>query len=60
VTFIPIGDLPNLMAFVIMIVVATRGNVVRTVIIGLPLIVAQLYIASYMGPVFTELSARRT
>ena len=58
VTFIPIGDLPNLMAFVIMIVVATRGNVVRTVLIGIPLIVAQLYIASYMGPVFTDLAQK--
>ncbi len=56
VTFIPIGDLPNLMALVIMIVVATRGNVVRTVIICIPLVIAQLYIASYMAPTFTDLA----
>lgn len=49
VKFIPIGDLPNTIAIVSMIVVATNGNIVRAVIIGIPIIVSELYIASYMA-----------
>ncbi len=56
VTFIPIGDLANIIALSVMVVVATNGNVVRSVIISLPVIVAQLYIASIMAPAFTKLS----
>ena len=56
VTFIPIGDLPNLMALVIMIVVATKGNVIRTIIICIPMVIAQLYVASHMAGTFTDLA----
>jgi PTS system galactitol-specific IIC component len=41
-----------------MIVVATNGNIVRTFIIGIPMIIAQLYVASYMSGTFTDLAAR--
>ncbi len=58
VKFIPIGDLPNMIAMVTMVVVATNGNIVRTCIIGIPMIIAQLYVASYMSVTFTELAAK--
>jgi galactitol PTS system EIIC component len=57
IKFIPLGDLPNTMALVAMFVVATRGNVVRTFLIGIPVITAQLYVASYMADTFTKLAA---
>ncbi len=56
INFIPIGDLVNIIALSVMIVVATNGNIVRAVIISIPLIIAQLYIASYMAESFTKLS----
>ncbi len=58
VKFIPIGDLPNTVAMVTMIVVATNGNIVRAVIIGIPLVIVQLYVASYMAGTFTSLAAK--
>ncbi len=57
VRFIPIGDLANIIALGTMIVVVTGGNVIRAVIISVPLIVAQLYIASFMTAAITRLSA---
>ncbi len=56
VTFIPIGDLANIIALSVMIVVATRGNVIRSVIISVPIIVAHLYIAGFMAESITKLS----
>ncbi|MFW6365910.1 MAG: PTS transporter subunit IIC [Spirochaetota bacterium] len=57
ITFIPIGDLANIIALGVMIVVATRGNVIRSIIISIPLIVAHLYIAGFMASSLTRLSS---
>lgn len=56
VRFIPLGDLPNMVGAIVMILVATRGNVIKSVLIGLPIIVAKLYIASNMAEIYTHLS----
>jgi len=56
VKFIPLGDLPNMIGAVVMVVVATRGNVIRAIIASIPIIVAKLYIASTMAPMFTSLA----
>ena len=56
ITFIPIGDLPNTVALSTMIVVAVSGNVVRAFIIGIPVIITQLYVASAMTQTFTNLA----
>ncbi len=54
--FIPIGDLPNIMGAVAMIVVASRGNIIRAVIISVPLIIGKLFIATAMAERYTELA----
>ncbi|MDF2613906.1 MAG: gatC1 [Clostridia bacterium] len=56
VGFIPIGDLPNIMGAVAMIVVATRGNIIRAFIISVPIIVGKLFIATAMAERYTELA----
>ena len=56
VKFIPIGDLVNLMGSVALIVVATKGNIVRSFILGIPLVIISLYTASNMGYFFTSLA----
>lgn len=56
VGFIPIGDLPNIMGAVAMIVVATRGNIIRGVIISIPLLIGKLYIATAMAQRYTQLA----
>jgi galactitol PTS system EIIC component len=58
INFIPIGDLANTMALIVMIVVATNGNVIRSFIIGIPIVIAQLYVASYMAPTITSLAEK--
>jgi galactitol PTS system EIIC component len=56
IRFIPIGDLPNMIGAVAMVVVATRGNIVRAFIAGIPVIIGKLYIASSLAGVYTELA----
>ncbi|KGE71685.1 PTS galactitol transporter subunit IIC [Spirochaeta lutea] len=56
VRFIPIGDLANMVGLVAMITVAARGNVIRSVIIGIPVLIAVLYTASGLAPLFTTLA----
>jgi galactitol PTS system EIIC component len=58
IKFIPIGDLPNMIGAVTMIVVACKGNVIRSVIASVPIIIGKLYVASSMAPVYTNLAAR--
>jgi galactitol PTS system EIIC component len=53
---LPLGDLPNLISVMGVIVLASRGNVVRAVLTGIPLTAAYLWIASAFAPLFTRLS----
>ncbi|KKI91846.1 PTS system galactitol-specific transporter subunit IIC [Bacillus sp. SA1-12] len=52
----PLGDLPTLTVPLAMIVLACRGNIIRSVIIGIPVIIANLYIASYLAPLVTQVA----
>jgi len=56
ITFIPIGDLTNLMVPVGIITLATRGNVVKSFIIGIPVVIINLYYASMFAPVVTAMT----
>lgn len=57
VNFIPLGELTNLVVPVALICVATKGNVVRAFILGIPLVVVNLYIASHMATFITKMAA---
>ncbi len=46
VNFIPLGDLTNLLVPMALISAAVRGNLVRSLILGIPAIIANLYIAT--------------
>jgi PTS system galactitol-specific IIC component len=56
---LPLGDLPNLISIMSLSVLMFRGNVVRAVLAGIPVIVIFLLISSGMAPLFTAL-ARKT
>lgn len=56
ITFMPLGDLPNIMGAVALVVVATRGNVVRSFIIGIPILICKLYVASNMASLYTTMA----
>jgi PTS system galactitol-specific IIC component len=56
VRFLPIGDLANMVGLVIMITVASRGNVIRSVLISIPAVVGSLYVAGALAPMFTALA----
>lgn len=58
IRFIPLGELTNLVVPVAFICVATRGNVVRSFIIGIPMVVTSLYVATAMAPLYTEMAAK--
>ncbi len=57
VTFIPLGDLTNLTVPVAMIALATNGNVVRAFLVGIPVVIGNLYFASALAPLFTRMAA---
>jgi len=58
IRFIPLGDLANLMGAIVMVVVATRCNIIRSFIISIPIIIAKLYVASEMSVVYTSLAQK--
>lgn len=53
VSFIPLGDLTNILVPVAFIAAATRGNIVRTFIIGIPVLIGNLYAATALARLFT-------
>ena len=53
---IPLGDLPNLISVMAVIVIVCESNVFRGVILGIPIIIAYLLIATEFAPLFTNLS----
>ena len=53
---LPLGDLPGLISGMSLSVLMFRGNVVRAVLAGIPLIAVYLLISSDMAPLVTELA----
>jgi PTS system galactitol-specific IIC component len=57
INFIPLGELANLVVPVAFICIATNGNVIRSFIIGIPMVITSLYAASKMAVFITEMAA---
>ncbi|ENA4315912.1 PTS galactitol transporter subunit IIC [Salmonella enterica] len=53
---LPLGDLANLAVMASMIVLACRGNIFRAVITAIPVIVADLWIATKIAPLITGMA----
>jgi PTS system galactitol-specific IIC component len=53
---LPLGDLPALISQVGIIVLVCRGNVFRSVIAGIPLVIGYLLIATNLAPLITRLA----
>ncbi|EAB9747859.1 PTS galactitol transporter subunit IIC [Salmonella enterica subsp. salamae] len=53
---LPLGDLANLAVMASMIVLACRGNIFRAVITAIPVIVADLWIATNIAPFITGMA----
>lgn len=56
VKFIPLGDLVNIMGSISLVCVATKGNVIRSFLIGIPIVIIHLYTASNMAYMYTQLA----
>lgn len=56
VNFIPLGDLTNLLVPVAFITLATKGNVIRSYLIGLPIVIVTLYTATWIAPLLTDMA----
>ncbi|ADN02920.1 PTS transporter subunit IIC [Spirochaeta thermophila] len=54
---LPLGDLPNLISVMSISVLLFRGNVVRSVLAGIPVVVTYLLIATRLAPLYTSLAA---
>lgn len=52
----PLADLANLAVFASMIVLATKGDVFRSIIIGIPCLIADLYISSALAGTITKMA----
>lgn len=53
---LPVGDLANMAVMISMIVLATKGNVFRSILIGIPVIIADLLIGTALAPTITEMA----
>ncbi|HHU37548.1 MAG TPA: PTS galactitol transporter subunit IIC, partial [Treponema sp.] len=51
---IPLGDLPNLISIMSLTVLIMRGNVIRAVLAGIPIVTTFLLIASQLAPLYTK------
>ncbi len=56
VSFIPLGDLTNLLVPVAFITLATKGNILRSYIIGIPVVISTLYAATWIGPIVSNMA----
>lgn len=54
---IPLGDLPNLISIMSVVTLIMRGNVIRSVLAGIPIVATFLLVASKMAPLYTQLAA---
>src|SRR5699024_582995 len=52
----PLGDLPFIVVPLAMVLVATNKNIVRSAIIGIPMIIVSLYFASNLAPLVTNVA----
>ncbi|PKM93932.1 MAG: PTS galactitol transporter subunit IIC [Firmicutes bacterium HGW-Firmicutes-1] len=57
INFIPLGDLTALMVPLAFICLATNGNIIRSFILGIPVIIASLYVASGFASFYTKMAA---
>ncbi len=53
---LPLGDLPNLISVMSISVLMLRGNVFRSVLAGIPVVITFLLISSSMAPLITDLA----
>ena len=53
---LPLGDLPALISQMVVIVMVCRGNVFRSVLAGIPVIIGYLLISTNLAPLITQLS----
>ncbi|MCX8595854.1 MULTISPECIES: PTS galactitol transporter subunit IIC [unclassified Gilliamella] len=53
---LPLGDLTNIWVPISMVVLACRGNIVRSFIIGIPCLIVNLYVASAVAPIITNIA----
>lgn len=51
---IPLGDLPNLISIMSLIVLIMKGNVIRAVLAGIPIVSTFLLFSSLMAPLYTS------
>ncbi len=56
ISFIPLGDLTNLLVPVAFITIATKGNILRSYLIGIPVVISTLYAATWVAPILTKMA----
>lgn len=55
---LPLGDLPNLISVMAITTLVSKGNVIRSVLTGIPIVITFLLISSNLAPLITALSAK--
>lgn len=53
---LPVGDLANLAVMISMVTLATKGDVFRSLVIGIPIMIADLLIASHVAELITSMA----
>lgn len=58
VSFIPLGDLSLMMILIPSIVISNKGNTIRSLILGIPIVIGHLYAATAMAATYTAMAHR--
>ena len=58
IDIIPLADLSNIVALIVVINAVSRGRIIRNVVIGIPAILVCLYFSSMMAPLYKTVADR--
>jgi PTS system galactitol-specific IIC component len=58
VRIFPMGDLMNIVSIIIVIVAVCRGNIVRSILISIPVVLLNLVLSTVVAPVYTQVAQR--
>ncbi len=56
IPFFPLADLTNIIGIIVFVVAATNGNIFRSILLSIPLLVISMKLSALMAPYYTEIA----
>ena len=56
IPFFPLADLTNIIGIIVFVVAATNGNIFRSILLSIPVLVVSMKLSALMAPYYTEIA----